>query len=257
MCRTKYYGYYAHAERLSKIAEWMMYASAIIFLLNAFCPSVRAWENWHYFLNSNTILLFVINTILIVVSWLNFAARGNKLAGCIDNAYGTTLAQEPANAKYYDNNNVLNKDLKFALNVYESCYFSSVILGKQTIKIVFKNILIVVLFFTAIVLEYSQVVMSILGLFVVVHYLRKLFVFLVVKASLSETCSAYQSVFNTYKQSGKLDIQSVMLNMSNYETAMVWLGTVLSEEIYKNNNDELTKEWLAKQQNFLRDEDKK
>lgn len=256
MSRAKYYSYYAHAERLSKIAEWLMYASAIIFLLNALCPSVRAWENWHYVLNSNAILLLVINTILIVVSWLNFAARGNKLAGCIDNAYGTTLAQEPANPKYYDNNNVANKDLKFALNVYESCYFSDAILGKQTLKIVIKNIIIAVVFFAAIVLEYSHVVMSILGLFVVVHYLRKLVVFLVVKTSLSGTCSAFQAVFNTYKQGGNLEMPSVMLNVSNYETAMVWLGTVLSGKIYRKYNEELTKEWLAKQKDFLREEDK-
>jgi hypothetical protein len=252
MSNSKYYNYYTHAGRIAKLAEWMMYASAVIFLLNAFSTTVRSWQYWHNVLNLNTFLLIVINMALIAVSWLNFAARGNKLAGCIDNAYDTTLAQEPANPKYYDNNNVLNSDLKFALNVYESCFFSDAILRKQTLQIIIKNMLIATLFFMAIVLEYSHVAMTILGLFVVIHFLRKLFVFLVVKNSLSEICGAYQSIFNNYKKNGILDMQAVTLSMSNYETAMVWLGTVLSGKIYKKFNNELTKEWLEKQKGFLR-----
>ena len=255
MIHSKYYSYYTYAGQIAKSAEWMMYVSAIIFLLNAFCPTVREWHYWHSVLNLNTILLLVINTALIVVSWLNFAARGNKLAGCIDNAYGTTLAQEPAKSDYYDNNNVLKPDLKFALNLYESCFFSDAILRKQTLQIVMKNMLIAALFFAAIVLENSHAVMTFLGLFVVIHFLRKLFVFLVVKTSLTETCSAYQVILNNYMQSGILDMKAVTLSMSNYETAMVWLGTVLSGKIYRKYNDELTSEWMEKQKGFLRRED--
>lgn len=257
MSYSKYYSYYTYAGRIAKFAECMMYASAVIFLLNAFCPTVRSWQYWHNMLNLNTILLIVINTALIVVSWLNFAARSNKLAGCIDNAYGTTLAQEPADPKYYDNNNVLDANLKFALNVYESCFFSDTILHRQTLQILIKNLLIVALFFMAIVLENSRVVMTILGLFVVIHFIRKLFVFIIVKKSLSETCRDYQSIFNNYKKNGYLDMQAVTLNMSNYETAMVWLGTVLNGKIYKKINDDLTKEWLEKQKGFLRSGDSK
>ena len=50
-------------------------------------------------------------------------------------------------------------------------------------------------------------------------------------------------------------MQAVTLSMSNYETAMVWLGTVLNGKIYKEFNDELTKEWLEKQKGFLRSGD--
>ena len=249
---SKYYSYYTHAGRIAKVAGWMMYASAVIFLLNAFCPPAREWPYWHYILNLNTIILLVVNTALIVVSWLNFSARGNKLAGCIDNAYGTTLAQEPPKPEYYDNNNVYDSDLRFTLNVYESCYFSDAILGRQTIKIVIKNILIATCFLAAIVLENSHLVMSILGLFLVIHYLRKLFVFLVVKTSLSDICSKFQMILSEYKGGKELNMQAVVLNMSNYETAMVWLGTVLSGKIYSKYNSELTEEWKNKQKGFLR-----
>ena len=240
---------------MAKIAEVMMYASAAIFLLNALSLSVREWSYWHYILNLNTIILLVVNTALIVVSWLNFSARGNKLAGCIDNAYETALAQEPPKPEYYDNNNVTDSNLRFTLNVYESCYFSDAILGKQTINIVIKNTLIAVFFLVAIVLENSHPVTSILGLFMVNHYLRKLFVFLVVKTSLSDICGKFQMILSEYKSGKELNMQVVVLNLSNYETAMVWLGTVLSSKIYSKYNRELTEEWKNKQKGFLRSGD--
>lgn len=250
-----YYNYYIHAGRLAKIAEWLMYLSAVIFLLNAFCPTVRNWNYWHFAINLNTVLLLFINASLVLVSWLNFAARGNKLAGSIDNAYGTSLAQKSPKPEYYDNNNVKDSDLRFALNVYESCFFSESILSKQTLGIIVKDLLIVIVFLSAIVLENSHVVMTLFGLFIVIHYLRKLFVFLAVRSSLSETCKMFQMILTSYKKGMPLDMQAVILNLSNYETAMVWLGTVLSEKIYRKSNEELTKEWLSKQQRFLRTED--
>ena len=252
---SKYYSYYTYAGRIAKTAEYLMYVSAIVFLLNAFCSTFRELSWWKFVINANTILLLVINLALMIVSWLNFVARGNKLAGCIDDAYGTSLAQEYAKSGYYDNSNIKNPDLRFALNVYESCFFSDNILGKQAIAILVKNILIVVSFFGAIAMENGHVVMSILGLFVVIHYLRKFFIFIVVKTSLSGTCTSFQSVFNSYKKTGQIDLQEVILNMSNYETAMVWLGTVLSNKIYEKYNEELTKEWCSKQQDLVKMED--
>ena len=252
MNTQRYYNYYIHAARLANGAEYAMYLSAIIFLLNAFCPNIRACNCWRFLLNFNTVLLLLINVSLIIVSWLNFAARANKLAGNIDNAYGTVLAQVSPKPEYYDNNNIKNQDLRFALNIYESCFFSEAILSKETLKIVIKNLLIVVIFLSAIILENSHVIMSLLGMFLVVFYLRKLFVFLVVKSSLTETCKMFQVILTSYKRGMPLDMQAVVLNLSNYETAMVWLGTVLSGKIYKQTNDQLTKDWLIKQQGFLR-----
>ena len=252
MKTIRYYNLYKEADCIVKIAEWMMFASAIIFLLNAFYPTVCRWDKWHYILNLNNIILIIVNALLVLVSWLNYTARGNKLAGCLDNAYNTVLAIEPPKSGYYDNDNVEDQDLKFALNVYESCFFSSTILSKQATKIIIKNLVIAILFLTAIVLEKSQFLMSILGLFIVIHYLRKLFVFMVVKHSLSETCNMFQTIFNSYKNGQELDFQAVILNASNYETAMVWLGTVLSNKIYSQCNTELTNEWMVKQQQIMR-----
>lgn len=255
MSMSKYYSYYTHAGRISKTVECFMYLSAAVFLFNACCPTIREFSWWKYVINANTILLLFINIGLMIVSWLNFVARGNKLAGCIDDAYGTSYALEPARPGYYDNSIVEDPDLRFALNAYECCFFSDTILEKQAIVILVKNLLIAVLFCVAIALEYGHVVMTILGLFIVIHYLRKLFVFFVVKTSLSGICGSFQAIFNTYKKTGQIDLQDVMLNMSNYETAMVWLGTVLSKKIYEKYNEELTNDWLAKQQVLVRPED--
>lgn len=255
MNMQRFNNYYTHAGRIAKTAECFMYVSAIVLLLNAFYPAIRGLCWWKYVINANTILLFLINIGLMIVSWLNFVARGNKLAGCIDDAYGTSLAQEPAKTGYYDNNNVKNPDLRFALNVYESCFFSDTILGKQAVVILIKNIFIAVSFFVAIALEDGHIVMSILSLFIVIHYLRRLFVFIVVKTSLSGICDSFQSIFNTYKKTGQIDLQSVLLNVSNYETAMVWLSTVLSKKIYEKFNEELTNDWRTKQQGLVKKED--
>lgn len=252
MSTQRYYNYYAYAGLMAKGAEYVMCMSAVIFLLNAFCQAVRNWCYWHYVLNLNTILLLLVNAALIIVSWLNFAARGNKLAGSIDNAFGTALALVPPEPEYYDNNNIKASDLRFALNVYESCFFSEAILSKQTLRIIVKNLLIAVIFLTAIILENSHVVMSLLGLFLVVHYLRKLFVFSVVKSSLTDICNMFQMILTSYKKGMPLDMPAIVLNLSNYETAMVWLGTVLSGKIYNQINAQLTKDWQAKQQSFLR-----
>ena len=107
MSTQRYNNYYIYASRLIKCAERMMYLSAVIFLLNAFWPEVGTWNYWHIVLNFNTILLLLINASFIFVSWLNFTARGNKLAGSIDNAYGTALL------KYWRMKNRVIVDFEF------------------------------------------------------------------------------------------------------------------------------------------------
>lgn len=232
-----------------------MYISAVIILVNAFCDMSKEWRFWTIVLNVNTFILISISLMLVLVSWLNYSARGNKLAGCIDDAYGTCLALEPPSKGYYDNEKVKDKDLRFILNVYESCFFSVHILRKQTGSIIFKNLIIVVTVLLAIAFGQSSVAITILGLFIVVHYMRRMWVTIIVRRSLAEICNTFQTLLNNYKQGNTLDLKALLLNVSNYETAMVWLGTVLSKRVYTKYNKQLTQEWKEKQVSLLRDED--
>lgn len=231
------------ANKFGSIASWLTYLSAIVFLCSLFLTDEFKTKDWWIIIdNLNVCLVVVITVCTLISNYFNFKGRDIKIRSMVDNGYGTNLTNyHPVD--YYDNEVVPNGLRKCALNLYESCYFSQNIMGIMRWKLFLKSLIIAAIVIVAIATNEANFIIKLIQVTIPVTLFSNLVVFSIVKSELDSICNFLRDAFE-HSLTNPLREADVIYATSVYESAMTWMNTNLSSEIYSSNNQKLTEEWI-------------
>lgn len=234
---------FALSNKFGSVASWVTYLSALIFLCSLILSDeYKATRWWTIIDNLNVCLVVVITTLTLISNYFNFKGRDIKIKSMVDNGCGTNLTDYHPDG-YYDNETVPNGLKKCALNLYESCYFSQHIMAIMRWKVFCKSLIIAAIVLVAIATNEANFIIKLIQVTIPVTLLSNLIIFSIVKDELDSICNFLRDVFE-HSLSHPLRQADVIYAACKYESAMTWMNTTLSSDIYSSNNNNLTEEWI-------------
>ena len=118
--------------------------SILVPLIQTYYASSAILINLLNFLNILFLILYyVINTSTEIFIYPATAIKRRQ--GLIDNSFGSKLLDKPLNG-YFSNDNIPYGAYKLAVNCFENCFFTYNIARTQTLKIVIKNTVCLIVF---------------------------------------------------------------------------------------------------------------
>lgn len=173
-----------------------------------------------------------------------YSAENGRRKGAIENSFSVSLTSKETQGYY--NNEAVDPEVKYILNLYESCYFTEAILKKMLPGIIAKIavaiialVILMLCFDPAIVVIWTQGIFSTCILFSsvgsIVCYFR-----------LNRIKEIFYGEFVIRQYNGK-GADSVILkaNALEYEAVKAHYKIRLNSNIYNESNEELSREWDA------------
>lgn len=179
-------------------------------------------------------------------------AASERRKGFIDNSLGSKLLDGEVQ-NYYDNDSIGQGLYKMLVNCYENCFFTYNIIKAMKVKMILKNIILLLVFFlgfayfgikdNTIAIPFLQLLLSSLFLETLVYH----FVFL---CKLKKLYERFEQIFSASKLTENKIIQDAVYMVLEYEVALAYNKSPNSDSVYKKFRERLTKEWESKKQKY-------
>ncbi|WP_417301546.1 hypothetical protein [Ellagibacter isourolithinifaciens] len=222
------------------VAETALFTLTIV--LNLVATAVS--DNVSFYLNIVIAMSAFTYSALYMIDDLHmwYQAESGRRKGAIEDAFHAKLT--PKRTKDYYNNNASDSETKYALNLYESCYFTEAILRKMLPGIIAKMALAAIAlallmfcFDPAVVVIFAQGVFSTCVLFgctgSIVCYSR-----------VKRLSEIFFNVFVTRQYDGDGPDAIVLKSATlEYEAVKAHYKVRLSSRIFNKNNAQLSQKW--------------
>ena len=231
---------FAKTNFVNSFCIWIFWINVAIALLS--CAFER--HSYEYNITTLQILLLVvyIGATTLNNKWLLYNAEAARRRNAVENAFQIYMSEKSAIGYY--NNEIRDPLQKYAVNLFESCFFSKNIVREMRKKAILKLFAVLLFCICAfrnihdsrailIVIEtaFSAVVFS--DLISVLFYFDKL-------------TKIYNNMYEhmiTIKTSLKERTAFLLYDIVEYEAVKAHYNVLLDEEIYNKFNDSLSKEW--------------
>lgn len=208
-------------------------------------------------------IFLVISGVVLVIEYMSsycksvFFDKGHRIReiGLIDNSFNEKKIPNYNSEPYYNNACISKNEIKLLANIHENSLFTSSIAGKMSLPYYFFSAVAFLFFITKLFMsgmdDYSS---SLLG-FIVSSSLfdRAIKLHSLKKSSkdvydkINEICSVYEKC--SVKTS--MILPQIIEVLLLYENAVFESKIILSERIFSERNDSLSKDWLDVRDKYL------
>lgn len=190
------------------------------------------------------ILLAAYYVLDIVTEVFIYPATARKRRqGFIDNALGSKFLEKPVE-NYYTNDNIDTGPYKMLVNCAENCYFTLNIAKAMIAKIVFKNVIFILIFLIMayIGLSNNMIAIPVFQIFISSLFLTELIYHLNFVSKLNQLFERFKILFEKRLDDNEIFQQAVLMYL-DYETILAYNKSPLSNSLYKKLNNKLSEEW--------------
>jgi hypothetical protein len=232
------------AKKIDAISFWLLIVSAIMTITSYIFNQINDLKDYSEVVNNvNTIFIISYTLTKFAVNYLLFHTSFDKRADFIDNAFGTNYSSLKSN-KYY-NNDIESGVLRMGANSFESCFFTYKLSIKSlTAKWIF-NLITTIIIIGLAVQGFSSILTMILQLslpiFLISDAINHSIFCLRMKNILDSFCRLYNDLLDENLKKSKEP--EIILTVLNYETTLSTFNLLISEKVYEENNDILSKKW--------------
>ena len=229
---------FIEVKRLRKLGTWLLWVSTGLSLLHhAFFGSL--WIS-----GFNGVILLLFHVVNILTDYVQFRKEGERRLECIDNAYGTQLA-ENRTKEYHSNDSIELGDYKMVVNYFENCFFSYS-QAKQGLKWLWvKTILFSLIFITAGLSGERVLFIQLLQLSVPYELIMRAIRLSVVTGRMEHIFARNRELFG--RLDGKIELQKekheCIRNILDYEVAITFSNFLPSDLLYEKMRKKLSEEW--------------
>lgn len=182
------------------------------------------------------IIYFVLD---IVTNYLFRSAEAKSRDDFFDNSLNTKLSIENSD-KYFTNDNINTGIKKLGVNCFENSFFTKSVATKMLKPMIMKSI-IVFLLFLVLAISNNQLFIAVLQIalpYSIIQQTLRLFVF---RNRVENVCKGFQQIFST--NNSKSIMQSIIHNVTSYETTLSWACIKLDSKLFNKMNDDLSEQW--------------
>lgn len=237
--KDDYSSAYEKAEKLGRAETTLFTLTVSLSLFAIIIP-----DNASFGLNIVITLSAISYAAVYMIDDFHFwySAENGRRKGAIENSFSVSLTSKETQGYY--NNEAMNPEIKYILDLYESCYFSEAILKKMLPRVVIKiavaiTALTILMFCLdpTIAVVWTQGIFSTCVLFNCVGSIVCYFKF-------KQINEIFFSTFVTRQYNGKgTDSAILKANALEYEAVKAHYKIRLNSNIFKEDNEKLSQEW--------------
>lgn len=208
-------------------------------------------------------IFLVISGVILVVEYMSsyyksvFFDKGHRIreVGLIDNSFNEKRIPNYNSESYYNNASISKEKIKLLANIHENSLFTSCIAEKMAFPYYLFSVLAFLFFIIKLFMSGMDDYSSLLLSFIVsssffdraikLHSLKKTSEDIYEK--INEICSRYEK----YSVKTSMILPQIIEVLLLYENAVFESKINLSERIFGELNDSLSKEWLNVRDNYL------
>lgn len=227
-----------------RLMEGIFICSVLLPVLNVYSSNecvmcLRSILNFFYFIS--IVIFYIVNTY--TETFLYPATARKRRKGFVDNSLGSKFLSKKIEG-YYTNDNIDYGPYKMLINCYENCFFTLNIAKEMRSHVLCKNIIIFILFLliaywgisnSLIALPILQIFLSTLFLTELVHHFNFI-------TKLEQLFERFAEVV-TKDMDDEQVLQEAILLFLDYETILAYNKAPLSDSVYEQLNEKLSKEW--------------
>jgi len=236
--------YFKIAKKINTAEKWFVYAVTIISLLLI----IMNKEN-----NQIFTLLSVVGALMIYVFDFFLAhyqqkAEEIRRKDFFDNSFGTKFLNKQSE-KYYDNDEVGDGLYKALVNVFENSFFSLTIARRMKVKIMYTNIILLILLSICIIVGIFRLsyAMPVLQLLLSKYYLQQLISIWTYTERVEVIYERIVELFVNGCSDKKIKNSFISARaiqcLIDYEANISWCKVFLDSRMYNKLNNSLTIKW--------------
>ena len=234
------------AKSFAKYADFTLYISTffiiIDFTIKSYFPDYKQFGD--FLISINCFFIIGYSILSFLKNYTFFDASSFRRFDFVDNSFETGFG-EKRSKEYYTNENVGKGIYKMAVNSFENCLFSYNISKKMTLTLWIKNIIFAIVILGFAVFGFNNILIILIQLtlpLLLLHDAIKLQVFVY---RIKRTFENFRRLFNDLSQGRNISEKEpeIILNVLDYETAIVSGGVLLDSTIYDELNPSLSREW--------------
>lgn len=236
---------------LNKYRTWAKWLMRGIFICSVLLPILSIYSsnecvmylryvfNFLYFVS--IVIFYILNTY--TETFLYPATARKRRKGFLDNSLDSKFLSKKIEG-YYTNDNIPYGPYKMIVNCFENCFFTINIARKMRSHILCKNIMIFTLFLLIAYwgISNSLVALPILQIFLSTLFLTELVHHFNFITKLEQMMERFAEVVTKDMDDGQV-LQEAILLFLDYETILAYNKAPLSDSIYEQLNEKLSREW--------------
>ena len=215
--------------------------SILVPLIQTYYASSAILINLLNFLNVLFLILYyVINTSTEIFIYPATAIKRRQ--GLIDNSFGSKLLDKPLDG-YFSNDNIPFGAYKLAVNCFENCFFTYNISRTQTLRIVIKNTVCLIVFLLCAYFGFQKNVIAVplIQFLTSSIFLKELIYQLNFTSKLRNLYERFLLFFSQKEK--QQDIAHSIFLMLDYETILAYNKSPLSDKEWKRLEKPLSQQW--------------
>jgi hypothetical protein len=240
---------YSNLKFWRTVETWLLYSICALTLAAPILSSnfydCKLLLNIIQLISYLTIGFYYLVNIVVEVFLLPTTARLRRI-NFLDNSFGTKLLGKDSQY-YFDNDSVSHGPYKMMVNCFENCFFTLKISKAMTLRLSIKNVLFMTFFIVAarfgiindsVGLPILQIFLSSLFLTELIHHIN----FIVKLGNLLEK---FKETFGDLKDNSprENDLVNPIRLLLDYESALAYNKSGLSDKVYERVREKLTIEW--------------
>lgn len=196
------------------------------------------------------LIMMVIALISFYCDCVHRKAEEQRRKTNVDNAYLTGYADQQSDS-YYSNDSQKCGLAKLSINHFESCFFSYHIASEMVKRVRIWTLIVIFVLAIFTFINNKEWYVCICNLGIIAFILSDWIRLEVLVCRTSDILSRYRTHYSTKQKSDapSRDSERILLAL-DYEAAVSWSHVLLSEEIYRKNNERLSLEWQDIKDNY-------
>lgn len=209
--------------------------------LQTYCPN-SALASITNFFNATLIIAYYFLT-LVTETFLYPATARKRRKGFLDNSLNSNFLERPV-LDYYTNDNIPHGIYKILVNCWENCFFTYNIARKMLWGIITKNLIIITVLWVIIyhgfkdnllAIPILQICLSAIFFTELVHHINFVIKLNILLDKAKDICRQGAN--------SPTILGDAILLFLDYETTLAYNKAPLSNRIYRNFNDEFSRQW--------------
>jgi len=234
------------AKSFEKYSNIILLISTLIliinFLINSYYPKINEFAS---FLNNiNCFFIIAYSILSFLKNFTFFDASSFRRYDFVDNSFQTKFGEKKSK-EYYTNDTVEEGIYKMAVNSFENCLFSYNISKKMTFTLWVKNIIFAIVIIGFAIFGFNNILILLIQLTLPLFLLHDAIKLQVFVYRIKRTLENFRRLFNDLSNTSNIQQKEpeIILNVLDYETAIVSGAVLLDSKIYNQLNPELSTDW--------------
>lgn len=236
---------YKTLNRIDTALNYILWASTILSL------GVLILEITKVFPLNNEFLQQTLNSIICTLAVIYFIGEVilnllfqfseiKRRKDFIDNSLGTTLSVENSTG-YFNNQNTSVGILKMGKNCFESSLFSKTISGKMVVPMVFKALMVIIIFLVLALFTNNKTLTTVLQLTLPLSVIQQCIKLYYFSHRVNRVFEEFQYIFSNARVEERENL--IISNVMNYESTLAWGSILLDDGLFKKLNPTLSQDW--------------